>query len=62
MEGPKLGVQSELSLPTYTAGTTTWDWSYVCDLPHSSWQRLILNPLSDARDAAHILMDASWVG
>ena len=26
------------------------DLSHVCDLHHSSWQRQILNPLSEARD------------
>ena len=29
-------------------------------LHHSSWQRWILNPWSEARDQAHILMDTSW--
>ena len=36
MEGPRLGVQSELQLPAYTT--------------HRSWQHRILNPLSKARD------------
>ena len=31
----------------------------VCDLHHSSQQRLILNPLSEDRDQTRILMDTS---
>ena len=33
----------------------------VCDLYNSSWQRWILNPLSEARDRIFILMDTSQV-
>ena len=40
--------QTELQLPAYTTATATWDLSWVCD--YSSWQRRILNPLSEARD------------
>ena len=36
--------------------TATWDPSLVCDLYHSSWQRWILNPLSEARDRTRNLM------
>ena len=50
MEVPRLGVKSELQLPTYTTATATRDSSQVCDLHHSSQQRQILNPLSKARD------------
>ena len=36
--------------------------SHICDLPHSSRQHWVLNPLSDkARDQTCVLMDASWV-
>ena len=35
--------------------------SCVCDLHHSLWQHWILNPLSEARDRTHILMDVNWV-
>ena len=44
------GVQSELQPLAYATATVTQDPSQVCDLHHSSWQRWILNPLSEARD------------
>ena len=34
--------------------------SCVCKLHHSSWQHWISNPLSEAREQTHILMDTSW--
>ena len=36
MEVPRLGVSSELQLPTYTTATATPDPSRICDLHHSS--------------------------
>ena len=45
----------------YTTATATRDPSQICDLHHSSGQRLIINPLSEATDATHILMDVSRV-
>ena len=53
------GVKVELQLLAYT--TATWDPSYICSLPHSSRQRWILNPLSEAKDQICILMDTSQV-
>ena len=50
MEVPRLWVKSELQLPAYTTATARSDLSHICDLHHSSWQRQILNPLSEARD------------
>ena len=50
MEVPRLGVESELQLLAYTTATATWDPSRICDPHHSSQQRWILNPLSEARD------------
>ena len=50
MEVPRLGIQLELQLPTYTRAIATPDPSRVCDLHHSSRQHRILNALSEARD------------
>ena len=50
MEVPRLEVELELQLPAYAKATAMWDPSHVCDLHHSSWQRHILNPLSEVRD------------
>ena len=63
MEVPRLGVQSELQLPVYATATATAtrDPSHVCDLHHSSWQRWIFNPRSEARNQTRNLMDASQV-
>ena len=36
------------------------DPSCVSDPQHSSWQRLILNPLFEARDQTWILLDPGW--
>ena len=41
--------------------TATWDPSHLCDLPHSSQQCWLLNPMSKARDGTFVLMDTSWV-
>ena len=51
----------ELQLPAYSTVTTMWDLSLVLELHHSSWQCRIWNPLSEARDQTHILMDTSQV-
>ena len=61
MEVPRLGVESELQLLACTTATAKQDLSRVCNLHHSSWQHQTLNPLSEARDWTHILMDTSWV-
>ena len=61
MEVPKLGVQLELQLPTYTTATAMQDPSLVCDLHHSSWQCQVLDPLSEARDQTRNLMVPSQI-
>ena len=62
MEVPRLRVESVLQLPTYTTVTATWDPTLICDLHHSSPQcRFLLNPLSEAKDLTHVLMDTSRV-
>ena len=61
MEVPRLGVKLELQLLVCATATATQDPSHVCNLHHSSRQCRILNPLSEARDPTHILMDASRV-
>ena len=57
MDVPGLGVKSELQLPACATATAAPDPSHVCDLHPSSWQCRFLNPLSEARDRTHILMD-----
>jgi len=59
MEVPSLGIQSELQL--LATATEMWDLSRICNLHHSSRQSQIPNPLSEARDRTHVLMDTSWV-
>ena len=59
--GPRLGAEWELQLPAYTTATATQDLSLVFDLHHSSRQCRILNPLSEATDRTHNLMDTSRV-
>ena len=61
MKVPRQGVKSELQLPAYTRATEMQDLHGVCDLHHSSQQRWILNPLSEARDRTCTLMDPSQV-
>ena len=61
METPRLGVESELQLPAYATATAMPDLRLVCNLHHSLWQHQILNPLSEAGDETHILMDTSQV-
>ena len=45
----------------YAAVTATPDLSCVCGLHCSFQKHRILNPLSEARDRTHILLDTSWV-
>ena len=61
MEVPRLRVELELKLLAYATATAMPDLSHVCDLHHSSRQRQILNPLSEARDPTCNLMVPSWI-
>ena len=61
MEFPRLGVKSELQLSAYTTATAMQDPSHIYDLHHSSRQRQILNPLSEARDQTCNLMAPSRI-
>ena len=57
LEVPRPGVKSELKPLAYTTATAMRDLSHICDLYHSSQKHWILNPLSEASDQTHILMD-----
>ena len=61
MEVPRLGIESELQLPTSATATAMPDPSRVCVLHHSSWQHRIFNPLSKTRDQTGILMATNRV-
>ena len=61
MEIPRLGVELELHLPAYAIATAMPDPSHFCGLRCSLQQYQILNPLSEAKDPALILMDTSRV-
>ena len=45
----------------YATAAAMQDPSHVCDLHHSTRQRRILNPLNEARDQTHVLVDTSRV-
>ena len=62
IEVPRLGAESELQLPAYAIATAMPDPSHFCNLQRSSWQCCIPNPLSEARDRIHILMDTNQSG
>ena len=49
------------TLLAHTTAIATQDLSCVFDLHHSSWQRLILNPRSEARNQIHNLMVPSQI-
>ena len=61
MEVPRLRVELELWLLAYAMATELPDLSHICDLHHSSRQRQILNPLSEARDRTRNLMAPSQI-
>ena len=55
----RLGGELELQLLAYS--TATWDPSHIYNLSCSLRQCQSLNPLREARDRTHILMDTSQV-
>ena len=57
----RLRMELELQLPGYATATAMTDSSLICSLHHSSWLRLILNPLSEAGDQTCVFMDASQI-
>ena len=59
VEVPMLGFESELQLLSCTTATAMQDPSRICDLHHSSWQRQILNTLSEVRYRTCVFMDTS---
>ena len=61
VEVPRLEVSSELYPTVHTTATAMPDPNHICDLHHSSWQLWIPDPLIEARNGTHILMDTSWV-
>ena len=61
MDVPGLGVEWEPQLQVYTTATATLDPSCICGLCSSLWQHQIFNPMSEARDRTHILMETSQV-
>ena len=60
MELPRLGVELELQLLTYTTATATWDLSHMGSATYTTAQSNT-NLLSQARDGTQILMDTSQV-
>ena len=61
IEVARLGVTLELQLLAYTTATAMPDPSHVCKVHHSSRQRWLLNPLSEARDGTHNFMVPSRI-
>ena len=61
MEIPRLAVKLELQLLAYATATPMRHPTHTCDLHHSSRQRQILKPLSEARDRTCVLMHTSQI-
>ena len=57
MEVPRIEAELERQLLAYATATAMPDPSQIYDLNHSSWQRGILNPLSEAGGRGVV----SWV-
>ena len=61
MEVPRLGVESELQLQSYTIATATRDLSPISRPTLQLEATLDPQPLREARDQTHILIDSSQV-
>ena len=62
MEGPRLGIKSDLQLLVQATATAMPDLGCICDLHHGLWQYWTLNPLSEVRDQTRTIKDAiCWV-
>ena len=61
MEVPRLGLNLSCSCSACATTTAALHLSRVCNLHHSSWQRLMLNPLVEARNRTCILTNTSRV-
>ena len=61
MKVPRPGLILEPQPPAYTTATATPDLSWVYDLHHSSRQRWILNPLSEATDWTFVHVVSSQI-
>ena len=61
MERPRLWGQNAATAAGYTTATATRDPTRIYDLYHSSWQLQILNPLIQARDQTHVLVNTSRI-
>ena len=57
MEDPQARGQIRATAAAYATATATWDLSHICNLYHSSPQRMILNPLIKAG----IKPTSSWI-
>ena len=55
MEGPRLGVESELQPPAYTTATAMRDLSHICD----PTPQLMAMPDPQPTEQGHVLMDTS---
>ena len=53
--------ESELQLLAHATAIAMLDLSHICNHSGSFWQRQIPNPLSEARDQIHILLDSSQI-
>ena len=51
--------RAQIGAIAYTRATAMPDPSHIYDVHPSSWQRWILNPMSEARDQTHVLMETS---